>query len=94
MLTVTEEAIDLLAEILNDNSVGEQQGLRLVPNDTGQFGLAIDEEQDGDHVVRKGERPILLVGRAIADALDGASIGTAESPSGPRLNLTMTPKEE
>lgn len=89
MLNVTDKALDVLAKSLDASEATEQQGLRLARTPQGEFGLAIDEEREGDQVVRQEERAVLLVDQEIASALDGATLDVIESPEGTRLTLRM-----
>lgn len=89
MLSVTEQAADVLTKTLETNEIPEGQGLRLARNAAGEFGLAVDERREGDQVVASGEREVLFVESEISDALDGAVLDIAEAPDGARLALRM-----
>lgn len=89
MLKVTEKVVDVLARSLDASEASDEQGLRLARTPEGEFGLAIDEEREGDQVVKQEERPILFVDQDVASALDGATLDVAESPEGTRLTLRM-----
>ncbi|MEX0785713.1 MAG: hypothetical protein WD939_03660 [Dehalococcoidia bacterium] len=84
MLTVTDKAAATLKEALEANSSEESQVLRLAPSPEG-FGLAMDEERDGDHVVEHDDRKVLVVAEDVAQALDGATVDSVETPEGQRL---------
>lgn len=89
MLNVTEKAVDVLATTLEESDASDEQSLRLARAPEGQFSLAIDEEREGDQVVKQGERPVLLVEDEISRALDGAILDAVGSPAGQRLALRM-----
>jgi iron-sulfur cluster assembly protein len=88
-LSVTEKALDVLANTLEANEVEEGQGLRLARNAMGEFGLAIDEAREGDQVVEKDDKAVLFVDQEVSDSLDGATLDIASSPEGARLTLKM-----
>lgn len=89
MLNVTEKARDILAQTLETSEAADEQGLRLARTPQGEFGLAIDEEREGDQVVKQDERPVLFVDQEVSTALDGAILDVDESPEGTRLTLRM-----
>lgn len=89
MLNVTEGAVDVLSQILDENQIEEEQGLRLAQGNPGEFGLAVDGERDADQVVRKGLRPVLFVGEDVSTALDGATLDVMRGPEGVGLTLRM-----
>ena len=87
MLMVSDSAINMLAQLLEDNDVEEGQGLRLSQNDSGQYGLNLDGARDGDQVVKSGERPVLFVQQEISAMLDGATLDVTDTDDGIRLAL-------
>lgn len=89
MLSVTDKAVDILAQSLEASEANEGQSLRLARTPQGEFGLAIDEEREGDQVVKHAEKPILVVDQEVSSALDGAVLDVVESPEGQRLTLRM-----
>lgn len=93
MLSVTEQAADVLTKTLESNDVPDGQGLRLARNAAGEFGLAVDEKRDGDQIVASSEREVLFVDEDVSQALDGAVLDVTEAPDGTRLALRM-PGEE
>lgn len=93
MINVTEKAIDVIAKTLETNNISEDQGLRLARGPEGEFGLAVDQEREGDQVVKQGDRPVLFVEQEISTSLDGATLDVQEAPDGARLTLRM-PGEE
>lgn len=94
MLSVTEQAAEVLTKTLESNEIPDGQGLRLARNDAGEFGLAVDERREGDQIVSSGEREVLFVESEVADALDGAILDVAEAPDGARLALRMPGDEQ
>ena len=89
MLSVTEEAVAALAKSLDESEADDEQSLRLSRSPAGEYGLAIDQERDGDQVVRQEERPVLLIDQEVSNQLDGAVLDLIEAPEGIRLTLRM-----
>jgi Fe-S cluster assembly iron-binding protein IscA len=89
VLNVTEKAVDILANSLEASEATEEQSLRLARTPQGEVGLAIDEEREGDQVVKQEERAILVLDEEIATVLDGATLDVSDSPEGQRLTLRM-----
>ncbi|MEX0801002.1 MAG: hypothetical protein WD379_07295 [Dehalococcoidia bacterium] len=87
MLSVTEKAVDALAQSLDEAEAKDDQSLRLSRSPRGEYGLAIDQERDGDQVVRQKKRPILLIDQEVSNRLDGAVLDLIEAPEGIRLTL-------
>jgi len=87
MLNVSQQAVDVLAETLENSDAGDQQGLRLARTPAGEYGLAVDEQREGDQVVRREDRPVLLVDQEVSASLDGATLEVVELPEGRRLTL-------
>jgi Fe-S cluster assembly iron-binding protein IscA len=92
MITVTDKAIDALAESLESSEASDEQRLRLARNPGGEFGLAIDEERDGDQVVKHNDRTVLVIDETVATSLDGATLDVVDLPEGQRLTLRMDDK--
>jgi Fe-S cluster assembly iron-binding protein IscA len=89
MLNVSDKAIQVIEQALDSNEVEDKQALRLAKNDDGEFGLALDEQKDGDQVIAKEERALLYVDSEVSNKLDGATLDVVDSPGGVRLALSM-----
>ena len=89
MITVTEKAVDALAESLSSSEASEEQSLRLARSQDGEFGLTIDERRDGDQLVKQEDRTILVIDETVATSLDGATLDVVDLPEGQRLSLRM-----
>ena len=95
MITVTEDAKVMLDEIIDKvlEKVEEPQiernkiGLRLVVQDEG-LGLGVDLPREGDQVIEQNGNPVLLVDPGIDIILDGATVGTEETPEGRKLTIS------
>lgn len=101
MINVTTTAKDLLHNVLHDalqQSQAENSqeiGLRLTrTSETGEanggsgpFTLTVDREQAGDQVVEHDGAKVLLVDQSVSTQLDGATLGTTDTPDGRRLTI-------
>lgn len=95
MVTVTEDAKTMLDKIIDKVLEKVQQpeidrnkiGLRLVLQDDG-LGLGIDLPREGDQVVERNGNPVLLVDRDTDLLLDGATVGTEDTPEGKKLTIS------
>ena len=88
MLTVTEEAKQILKEKLLANTDDPELGLRLKEGKEGprgQLGLVLDKEAPDDYVVEHEETRVLLIGKELADVVDELTLGTEDTPEGPKL---------
>lgn len=88
MVTVTDRATEELRNILANAAPQPGQALRLVPSREGGLGLGLDEEREGDEIVKSGDEKILLVSSGIAEALDEATIDVQDSEEGPKLVIS------
>ncbi len=85
MLTVTEEAKQILKEKLLANTDDPELVLRLKGEPGGQLGLVLDREAPGDYVVEQEEARVLLIGKELTDVVDELTLGTEDTPEGPKL---------
>ncbi|HUV45556.1 MAG TPA: hypothetical protein VMW45_00600 [Dehalococcoidia bacterium] len=85
MLTVTEEAKQILEEKLQANTDDPELSLRLKGGPGGQLGLVLDRETPSDYVVEHEETKVLLIGEELADTVDGLTLKTEDTPEGPKL---------
>jgi Fe-S cluster assembly iron-binding protein IscA len=86
MVTVTEQAIQLLKEIQKDHEESANKVLRLV-NQDGAFQFAFDERREDDQIVQSDETDVLLVGTDVTELLGDATIDCQDTPAGPRFTL-------
>jgi Fe-S cluster assembly iron-binding protein IscA len=84
MLNVTDKAAASLKESLELSRQEESHVLRLTPRAEG-FGLALDEEREGDQVVVYEESRVLLIQPDLSQELDGATVDLIDTPEGGRL---------
>jgi len=85
MLTVTEEAKQILKEKLLASTDDPELVLRLKGEPGGQLGLVLDREAPGDYVVEQEEARVLLIGKELTDVVDELTLGTEDTPEGPKL---------
>jgi len=88
MLTVTEEAKQILKEKLLANTDDPELSLRLKGEPGGQLGLVLDKETPDDYVVEHEETRVLLIGKELADVVDELTLTTEDTPEGPRLTIS------
>ena len=88
MLTVTEEAKQILREKLLDSTDDPELALRLKGGPSGQLGLVLDKETPGDYVVEHEEAKVLLIGEELADVVDELTLKTEDTPEGPKLVIS------
>jgi Fe-S cluster assembly iron-binding protein IscA len=87
MLSVTQSAVQQLAEMLEEAESDEDEGLRLMDQGEGRLTLAVDETHEGDQVVGNGTRAVLFIDPELSDALDGTTLDTVDGPDGTQLTL-------
>ena len=88
MLTVTEEAKQILKEKLLANTEDPELVLRLKEGTGGQLGLVLDRQAPDDYVVEHEETRVLLIGKELADVVDELTLTTEDTPEGPRLTIS------
>jgi iron-sulfur cluster assembly protein len=89
MIQVTERAADILKDLLEGSPASDDQALRLAQTGPGQFGLQLDEPREGDQVVKKDDRLVLLVEPPVSTALDGATLDITGEQEGAGLTIQM-----
>ena len=89
MVTVTESAKEELKNTLSEADISEpNMGLRLAQTAPEEFGLMLDEEQEGDQVVEHEGSKVLLVGADLMELLEGFTIDCQNTPEGQRLTIS------
>jgi Fe-S cluster assembly iron-binding protein IscA len=88
MLTVTENARQYLKDMLLSHSEDPEIGLRLTIEPPRQFGLALDSEGVGDHVVEHEGSKVLLVAPDLVSTLDEVTIDVKDTSEGSRLVIS------
>jgi len=85
MLTVTEDAKQILKEKLLANTEDPELVLRLKRDPGGQLGLVLDRQAPDDYVVEHEETRVLLIGKELADVVDELTLKTEDTPEGSKL---------
>jgi Fe-S cluster assembly iron-binding protein IscA len=85
MLTLTENARELLTELLTEHSNDPEVGIRLTLEQSGRLGLVLGREGYGDHLVEHQGAKVLLIAPEVAPIVDGVTIDTKDTPDGPKL---------
>ena len=88
MLTVTEGAKQHLKKALLAGTDDPDLGIRLIVAASGVYGMALDREVPGDHVVEHEGLKVVLVGHEVADRLAELTLDTHDTPEGTRLRIT------
>jgi Fe-S cluster assembly iron-binding protein IscA len=88
MVTVTEQAAEVLRATLDEARTEPGQALRLLPRPGGGLGLGLDQEREGDQVVTADGEKILLMTPDIAEAVGEATIDAQQTEEGPRLVIS------
>ncbi len=79
MIQVTTRAAKGLERILTANQVPDNQGIKLVPANTGGIGMSIGSPGDSDVVFEGDRSPLLIVDAAIARQFEGAVVDLTKS---------------
>lgn len=85
MLTVTENAKQLLKETLQAHTDDAETGLRLVLEPPGRLGLVLGRRGVGDQIVEHEGAKVLLVAPELVTLLDEVTIDTQDTPEGKKL---------
>jgi len=89
MITVTEAAKQELYRILMTDGITDTTvGFRLNIQSAGEYALVPDFAKDDDQVVEHKGSKVLLVGKGLANALDGMTIDYTETDGGARLCIS------
>jgi Fe-S cluster assembly iron-binding protein IscA len=88
MVTVTDQAAEVLRATLDEARTEPGQALRLLLRPGGGFGLGIDQEREGDQVVTADGEKILLMTPDIAEAVGEAMLDTQNTEEGPKLVIS------
>jgi hypothetical protein len=75
MITITDEAVTVLTQVLRDNAALPGRVVRFIRDSEGGIGITLAEPAAGDVVVRQdAEGPLLVVDRLLVEELDGMVI--------------------
>jgi Fe-S cluster assembly iron-binding protein IscA len=85
MFNVTERARAKLRELLTTESDDQSVALRLGKTASGELGVFADRERPDDQVVEHEGAAVLLVGREVAENVEGTTIDYEEGDPAPGL---------
>jgi Fe-S cluster assembly iron-binding protein IscA len=74
MVTITDQAAQLLRATLAQARSQPGQTLRLVVREGGDFGLGLDQKRNGDQAITVHGENILIMAPDVAEALGEATI--------------------
>jgi Fe-S cluster assembly iron-binding protein IscA len=90
MIKITERAKKELKKILSASVDNWYAGLRLVSRGHGEFGLGVDVEMPGDHVVEYAGSKILLVEPALFTGRSEINIDIEDTGGGDGNRLIIS----
>ena len=93
MVSVTEAAKQELKKKLLEYAAEPDVGLRLKSGPSGQLGLVLDRESEGDQVVEHDEMKVLLVASELATTLAGSTVDIEDTNEGRRLVVSKQQAE-
>lgn len=73
MIEVTERAAGALEDLLARNDAPQEAAVRIV-SDADRYDMRIDTLHEGDEVVRRHDRPVLIAEPEVAQTLTGHTI--------------------
>jgi hypothetical protein len=82
VITVTQQAKEVLKTILIASGADPDEGLRLLPAVNGEFVLTLGKELSGDQVVEFDERKVLLVGIEYFHTFNGTTLDCRDIEDG------------
>lgn len=86
MLVVTESALERLSRKLTLRGVAEGMALRLARQD-GRWRLLLDQESASDMVFSHGGRPVLVMDKAVSEAMTNVTLEARKTGGRSRLKL-------
>jgi Fe-S cluster assembly iron-binding protein IscA len=89
MIRLTERAIHELERILAANRMAGDQGLKLVPGETGGVEFTFDRPGARDAVVNGRKRALLIVDAEIAPKIDGLVLDLASGGGGQESRFVL-----
>ena len=88
MINVTEQAKQVLKEILNAHVDLPEGRLRLMDRGQGKLGLGIDIEMPGDELVKHDGSTVLVIEQGLAANLKGVTLDVEDSVKGSELVIS------
>jgi len=88
VISVSEQAKNVLWTSLQQSGIPPDRGLRLQPGMEG-FTLEIDQPTEEDRVIRHREAAVLIIDGGLDESIDDLLIDITDGPQG--LQLTIQP---
>jgi Fe-S cluster assembly iron-binding protein IscA len=89
MLTVSEDAKNLLKETLHEYSEDPETAIRLSAKEGGGFGIKLDTESEGDQIIEHQGSKVLLVSPELSNMLEGRTLDVQDTEKGPKLTISQ-----
>jgi Fe-S cluster assembly iron-binding protein IscA len=80
MVHVTDQALDRLEALRDQNELPPEEGLALVRRETGDFAFAAVTPQPEDQVIERDGKPVMIVPAVFATSLDRLLIDYVDTP--------------
>lgn len=93
MLTVTENAKEVLKGILNASSNDPELGLRLILDKDQKVKMALGGEEPGDQVIEHQGTKVLMVPSELTPMFDDITLDVEDSEDGPKLVVQKSQPE-
>jgi hypothetical protein len=90
MISVSDQAKEVLWSSLQQSGISAGQGLRLQTGPNG-FILELDKPTEEDRVIRHQETPVLIIDGGLDEEVEDLLIDVTESPQGPQLTIRPFP---
>ena len=87
MLTITDEALELLATMLNGG--GPHETLRLIVDEGGGCTVQPDNSRAGDVTFEHGGKTVLVVDQTTSDGLASRTLGITRVDGQPTFRLLL-----
>ena len=94
MLYVTEQALAALAAMREDLEASAGESILLYLEEDGNLGLALAEIEEGDRVIERDGRVVVIVAEDLAEALDGMTLDVAFNEAGDEIEFLVTESDE
>lgn len=86
MMSITDQALELLADVVERAPRSDTVALRLVPEKEG-WAMKLDEPRPGDETFEHRDRTVLILDGGVAERLQDSTLDVDDFPEGRRLAL-------
>ncbi len=91
MISVSDQAAEVLLESLQQSGIAPEDGLRLTAQD-GTFELSVDSPTKGDRVIQRDGSNLIIVEEDLDQKIGEALIDVEDTPRGLELTLRLPPE--